>query len=209
MKFSVRMKWVFIGAAALLVGCDNTIPYVSTLPLPEKGVTKVAVATVDERPDVVLKQNPPSYVGIWRAAFGNPWNFQTGDHRPLADDFSTTIVNSLVGSGFQAAAVTTQPAADAAEALKLLSQSTAERRMLVEIRKWDSDTYVNPTVHYDVTLHVYDSNGKELVSKTDTKDQELKGTPLAYLNNMPKVVEEFYEQKMTEWLSDPGIQAAL
>src|SRR6476646_7913030 len=139
----------------------------------------------------------------------NPWNFQTGDHRPLADDFSTTIVNSLIGAGFQAATMMTPPTPDDTEALRLLGQSAAQRRLLVEIKKWDSDTYINPTVHYAVILHVYDGNGKELVSKTDAKDQELKGTPMAYLNNMPTVVQQFYEQKMTEWLSDPGIQAAL
>lgn len=209
MNFSNGAKLVLLCATALLVACAHTIPYVGTLSLPEKGTAKVAVATVDERPDVLDHENPSSYVGLWRALVGNPWNFQTGDERPLADDFSSTIVNSLAGSGFQASAVQTQPAADDAAALNLLERSTAQRWILVEIKKWDSDTYVNPTVHYDVILHVYDGSGKELASKSDSKEVELKGSSFSFLNNMPAVVQQFYEKKMTEWLSDPAIEAAL
>lgn len=209
MNFSKGAILALLCAAALLAGCAHTIPYVSTLPLPEKGATKVVVATVDERPDVLDHENIPSYVGIWRALAGNPWNFQTEDNRPLADDFSSTIVNSLAAGGFKAVAVQTQPAGDNTKALSLLAESTAQRWILMEIKKWDSDTYINPTVHYGVILRVYDSTGKELASKSEANMQELKGTPLSFLNNMPEVVQKFYQQKMTEWLSDPAIQAAL
>ena len=49
---------------------------------------------------------------------------------------------------------------DAAAEKKLLATKT-ERGVLVTIRDWKTDTYVNTKLIFDVVLRVFDSTGKE------------------------------------------------
>lgn len=210
MKLAGNVKLGLMAAAALLAGCSYAIPYNTTVILPEKGTAKVAVATVDERAHVLNHKNPPTYVGIIRGGFGNPFNRNTDDGKPLADDFSHTLVDSLVKSGFQALAVSTQPVPDASTALKSLEQSGAAKLILVELREWQSDTMVNPTMSYDYTFHVYDAAGKELASITEAKDEDLKGGNFFNtVGSSQDIMQNFYQQKITQWFSDPKVEAAL
>ena len=168
------------------------------------------MATVDERPEVLNQQKSPTFVGIMRGRVGIPLNRLTHDGRPLADDFSSTLVNSLAGSGFQAAAQTTPPAHDGRDALKQLGQSGASRLVLLEVRQWQSETYTNSTLTYDVTLHVYDADGKELAALTDTKQEDTQnGSFFNPIKRSDDIVQQFYGRKIVEWFSDPKIEAAL
>jgi len=210
MKRIAGRKWFLLGSALVLGACSYTMPYEGTMMLPEAGSGKVAVATVDERPYVLNGKNPPAYVGIIRGGFGNPFNRDTDDGKPLADNFSDSIARSLTAKGYQAIAISTPPAKSPAEALKSLEQSGASRLILVELRDWQSDTMVNPTVNCDVTLRIYDASGRELASVTDVKNYDMHGGSIF---NTPgrssDVVYSFYQQKITEWFSNPKIEAAL
>ena len=210
MKFATARNWSLLCAILMLVGCSYAMPYESTMALPETGNEKVAVATVDERPYVLNGKNPPTYVGIIRGGFGNPFNRYTEDGKPLADDFSSSIVNSLVAKGFQAIAITTSPASSSADAFKNLKQSGASRLILVELRDWQSDTMINPTVNCDVTLHIYDSSGRELASVKDAKNYDMHGGSIFNTPGRSRdKVYRFYEHKIIEWFSDPKVEAAL
>ena len=196
--------------ALLMAGCDLTVPYVTTAPLPEKGSDRIAAAVLDERPEVLDQQKPPAFVGIMRGRLGIPLDRLTRDGRPLADDFGDTIVNSLAAGGYRAAAVAVPPAKDASDALKALKQGVADRFLLLEIRQWRSETYTNTTLTYDVTLHVYDASGRELAAKSDTKEEDTSGG--SFFNPIYRsddIVGQFYARKISEWFSDPAIQAAL
>lgn len=210
MKRVSGMKWILMtGGAALLAGCYS-VDYDAKVVVPEKGNTKVAVATVDERPYVLNHRNPPSYVGIIRGGFGNPFNRNTDDGKPLADDFDQTIVGSLVDNGFAALAVSTAPAANDEQALAQLKQSGASRLVLLELRDWQSDTFINPTMNLDYTFHVYDASGKELAAVSEHKDQDIKGG--SFFNPVGKsddLVVAFYQGKIQTWFSDPKVEAAL
>jgi hypothetical protein len=109
-----------------------------------------------------------------------------------------------------AAGITTKPANSPAAALKSLVQSGATRLILLELRDWQSDTMINPTVNYNVTLYVYDATGKELASVTQAKNQEFSGGSIFNTPGRSQdVVFHFYEHKITEWFSDPKVEAAL
>ncbi len=77
MKLIAGRKWLLLGSFLGLAACSYTMPYEGTMILPETGTGKVAVATVDERPYVLNGKNPPTYVGIIRGGFGNPFNRYT------------------------------------------------------------------------------------------------------------------------------------
>ena len=204
------MRWVLMAAgAALLAGCYS-VDYDTRVVLPEKGTTKVAVTTVDERPHVLNHRNPSNYVGIIRGGFGNPFDRHTDDGKPLADDFNQTIVDSLVDNGFQAAAISVPPAADASQALAQLKQSGASRLVLLELREWQSDTMINPTMNLDYTFHVYDASGKELAVITEKKDQDLHGGNFFNtVGSSNDIVVAYYQSKITSWFSDPQVEAAM
>jgi hypothetical protein len=210
MKHIAGRKWLLLGSALVLAACSYTMPYEGTMMLPETGPGKVAVATVDERPYVLNGKNPPSYVGIIRGGFGNPFNRDTDDGKPLADNFSNSIARSLTAKGYQAIVISTPPAKSPAEALKSLEMSGASRLILVELRDWQSDTAINPTVNCDVTLSIHDSSGKELASVKDVKNYDMHGGSI--FNTPGRSSDEvysFYQKKITEWFSDPKIEAAL
>lgn len=210
MKRIDGIKWILMASgAALLTGCFS-VAYDTKVVLPEKGTTKIAVATVDERPYVLNHRNPSNYVGIIRGGFGNPFDRHTDDSKPLADEFNQTMVDSLVDAGFAAVAVSTPPAANADQALAQLKQGGASRLVLLELREWQSDTYINPTMNLDYTFHVYDASGKELAAVTEHKDQDIKGG--SFFNPVGKsddLVVAFYQDKIQSWFSDPKVEAAL
>ncbi|HEY3644202.1 MAG TPA: hypothetical protein VGM16_02590 [Gammaproteobacteria bacterium] len=210
MRRMKTMGWVLVmGGATLLAGCYS-VDYDTKVVLPEKGSTKVAVATVDERPHVLNHKNPTNYVGIIRGGFGNPFDRHTDDGKPLADEFSQSMVDSLADSGFAAIVVSDPPAPNADQAMAMLKQSGASRLVLLELREWQSDTYVNPTMNVDYTFHVYDASGKELATITEKKDEDFHGgnifNPVGGSND--KVVA-YYQGKIQSWFSDPKVEAAL
>lgn len=210
MKIRAIRNWGLLVAAVVLAACSYAMPYEATMVLPEAGNAKLAVATVDERPYVLNGKNPQEYVGIIRGGFGNPFNRDTDDGKPLADDFSASIVNSLAAKGFQVIAINTPPAKSSVAALEALRQSGAHRLILVELRDWQSDTMINPTVNCDVTLHVYDASGRELASVKDTKNYDMHGGSIFNTPGSSRdKVYRFYEHKIVEWFSDPKIEAAL
>lgn len=210
MKIRVIRICGLLLAVAVLAACSYAMPYEGTMALPETGNAKLAVATVDERPYVLNGKNPPEYVGIIRGGFGNPFNRDTEDGKPLADDFSASIVKSLAAKGYQASEINTLPASTSAAAFKALQQSGAHRLILLELRDWQSDTMINPTVNCDVTLHIYDSSGRELASVKDTENYDMHGGSI--FNTPGKSsdkVYQFYEHKVVEWFSNPQVEAAL
>lgn len=210
MKLTKGFRWAFMAAAAAgLAGCYG-VAYDTTVILPEKGATKIAVATVDERPYVLNHKNPADYVGIIRGTFGNPFDRHTDDNKALADEFDATMVDSLNQNGFTAASTSVPPATDDSQALAQLKQSGASRLILLELREWQSDTYINPTMNLDYTFHVYDSNGKELATITEKKDQDLKGG--SFFNPVGKsddLVVAYYQDTIQSWFSDPRVETAL
>lgn len=201
---------MFSATSLLLAGCDLTVPYVTTVPIPEQGRLDVAVMTVDERPEVDSGKEPATFVGIMRGRVGIPLDRLTQDGRPLADDFSETLVNSLVQRGYRTQALSTQPARDPSAALAGLRQAAAARLILLELREWRSDTYTDTTVSYDVTLHVYDATGHELAAKTDAHAEDTSGGSFFNpIHRSDDIVTQFYAHKISGWFADPGLQAAL
>lgn len=180
-----------LGDAAFRVNSDKT----------------VAVTTVDLRPYVLSGDKGPSFVGLQRGGFGNPFNVNTSSGRPLAEDMTTSIVAALEKSNVRALAVTTPTNTQEAGARDLLLAAEADRFILFLVREWKADTYLNTGLPHDVTLKVLQRDGTELAEKTLNGRDNL-GASMVPADARVHT-EAAFRHKLEAAINDPGVAAAL
>ena len=187
-------------AAAVLGGCafGQKITYSNTVADVEaSGNKSVAVAAHDERPYVVTGDKQPSFVGLSRGGFGNPFDILTTSGAPLADEFGESISHSLSERGFKSSLVKVAASQSKRAAMEQLRASGAERLVLIALKEWKSDKYVRTSLIYDVTVKVFNTAGEELATASFHGDEAVGDVPAAF------------RSKIEEWFSDPKIVAAL
>jgi hypothetical protein len=186
--------------AAILGGCafGQKVTYSgTTADIEAKGTKSVAVAVHDERSYVVTGDKQPSFVGLSRGGFGNPFDILTTSGAPLANEMGTSVVKSLSDRGFKASAAHVAPSQSRRATMEQLQSSGAERRVLIALKEWKSDKYVRTSLTYDVTVKVYDSSDEELASATFNGDEPIGD------------VQAAFRSKMEQWFGDSKIVAAL
>ncbi len=167
----------------------------------------VAVATLDLRHYVRSGDKSPSFVGLQRGGFGNPFDINTSSGRPMAEDMTTSIVKALTTSGVRAIAVTTPSSGGETGARMLLLKAKAERFLLFLVREWKADTYLNTALIYDVTLSVLQSDGSEL-AKRSLQGRDSLGASLVPADARVNT-ENAFRNKLEEAINDAAVAAAL
>lgn len=156
-----------------------------------------AVATHDQRADVVKGICDPSYVGMQRAGFGNPWRVHTASGLPFADDVTKAVAESLSGKGYQAIPVFVKAADDRARVMELMRANKAERNLLFIVKKWESDTYTNIGLTYDVELNVFDEDMNKLAEVSAVENKTIPGSvwdpPSAARREIPLAFQQILE----------------
>jgi hypothetical protein len=198
--------------SVLVSGCavGNRYAY-STVVLEPKlaGSGRVSVATQDRREYVLSGNKDPQFVGLQRGGYGNPFDVRTSDDRPLAEDMTTAIVAAMAGRGFQPVPVLIAPSADAAQVRQALFTDGADRALLLTLREWKSDTFMNVGLPHDITLVVMDRTGAVLAEKRLQGRDNLGGSFWSPPSHAKKVVPLAFKAKLDELLSDPAIAGAL
>ena len=134
-------------------------------------------------------RSPANYVGMTRGGFGNPFSVTTQSKKPLAEDMANAIAAELNRAGWKAEAV---KGIQLSQSSAAIAQTEKNRILLVTIRKWESDTYLNTELTVDVTLSVLDSNGKLLAAESYRSQKNLGGdfvNPVAHARK--SVLAEF------------------
>tara|TARA_Y100000588_G_scaffold57744_1_gene55889 strand:- start:61 stop:447 length:387 start_codon:yes stop_codon:yes gene_type:complete len=127
----------------------------------------------------------------------------------LANDFAAAIVAALEAGGTAVQNVSVLPEeSDAAAEKKLLATKT-ERGVLVTIRDWKTDTYVNTKLIYDVVLRVFDSTGKERAKTGATGEDNLGGSNFNPPAHARKAVPPAFREKLKTLFNNPKIVAIL
>ncbi len=169
----------------------------------------VAVASLDQRPTVLSGESPVDYVGMQRGGFGNPFNVTTYSGLPFADAVSESICQSLKQKGFDAESVLTKVGTPEKAALKQLLAKQAERSIFVNIRQWESDTYSNIGLTYDLALTVFDKDGsavaQSIAKDTTTIPGSFANPPAAARKKVPAAFKDMIE----DLLNDPEVKKAL
>ncbi len=176
---------------------------------PPKDNTVVAVATLDRRDVIVSGRCPPTYVGMQRAGLGNPWRVNTASGLPLSDDVTTAVSESLVDRGYRAKPVTLSYNLTQQEVKELLFKKEADRSIFIIIRQWESDTYSNIGLTYDMSLMVFGPDQALLAETSVTDKRTISGSfwdpPAAAKEKVP----EAFKAMLEALLNDPKVIAAL
>ena len=125
----------------------------------------VAIGTLDHRPYIVNGRKPPTFVGLSRGGFGNPFDVTTKSGKPMASDMSGSIAASLKEKGVDATPVELKPALKTEEARAALRAAGKQRSVMITLMEWKADTMMNVGFIYDFNFQVYDSEGNLLASK--------------------------------------------
>lgn len=172
------------------------------------GAGPLALATHDRRAYVLSGTKPPAFVGVERGRFGGPSDVATPDGRPLAQDISQALASSLKRAGFTPVVLTVSPRAAPDEVQSALARA-ARRAMLLTVREWQTDTAVNTTLTYDVSLAVIDPSGRALVEKRLSGRDELGGSTLNPTRHAREAIPRAFKAKLEALLNDPDVQRAL
>jgi hypothetical protein len=173
------------------------------------GNTVVTVASYDRRSAVRKHEKPADYVGTQRGGFGNPFDVKTASGRPLAVDMTTSMVSSLVRHGFRARGVATESSDSTTVLASRFAVFPSDRRLLLTIVEWYSDTLANIGLYYDLDLRVLDATGKILAKHRIQASEDIDGSFLDAPAAAKKAVPNAFKAKLEELLNDPGIRDAL
>lgn len=169
----------------------------------------LGIAVADMRSYVVSGDKAPTFIGLQRGGFGNPFNVNTSSGRPLAADVSTLLVNSYGSSGVDVKplASATGPADPAALSAQAAGQG-AQRLLLLEMREWKTDVFAQVTVTWDLTARVFDTSGQELANE---KTNGVQGTGSAGIGEDAngQIADAALKRRLGELLSRPAIATAL
>jgi hypothetical protein len=196
----------------LAIGCavGNRHRYDSvTVDINMSSERNVAAATHDQRPYVRLDDKSPTFVGLSRGGYGNPFDVNTASGEALATDMTNSILSSLAAKGFRATAVIVTPEASEKVALEKLQETGAERLLLLTLLEWKSDTFEGTALIYDVSLKVFDQLGSELARKALQGRDDLGGSFWNPPGHAKKVVPSAFAQKLEILFSDSEIERAL
>ncbi len=200
MKLSQWFKRVavlngFLVLAVLMSGCvagqSIGLRHVAGSVPEFSSVKTVSVETKDSRDFIVNGDKPPSYLGLLRAGYGNPWGVKNAGNLALADQFRNDIVAELQAQGIETVA-------------------SGARQISADIRDWNFDAYQNGRIWYDIDITVADASGKVL-AKAKVKDEKvirgsvMMGAVGAFKREVPLV----YSGVIKELLSNREIQKAL
>jgi hypothetical protein len=201
-----------LAAVLALCGCaiGNKYDYSDAkTSLTYKGQGRVAVTAWDQRPYVLSGRKDPDYVGSQRNGYGIPFNVDTATGQPLATEMGNALVLTLAGAGFGASPVQVTPQNSETEALRSLLQGQSPRSLLLQVNDWQSDTFHNPTVDYDLVLKVYDRSGHRLATASLKGSDDLQGRLFNPMGKAKETVPALFQQKIQQLLDAPQIQAAL
>ena len=195
----------------IIVGCGpRGIRYTATMNNIECSSNRsVAVAILDERPYILNKEKDPSYVGMVRGGYGNPFDIWTESRAPLADDMLTTVADSLRARGFAVLPLKTSPTEALNSVMASFRASKAERLIVMELKEWYSDylpkafAAERSNLFINVDVRVFDRNQSNIV-KTHLKEE------LTLPSGWPEeTVPYVYQRKIRQLIVDSRICRAL
>lgn len=174
------------------------------------GKYSVVVASLDQRQIIIDKTSPDTYVGMVRGGYGNPFNATTISGLPFSDDVGQSICSALIRKGFKATLVPVKFDVPEEKVIERLLSNKEDRSLLVLIRKWESDSFINLNVGYDLILKVIAKDGTILATSQAKEDVNVPGSIWVGSVEMSKTeVPNIFRKSIESLLNNPDIVKVL
>jgi len=132
------------------------------------------VVFYDQRHYVLDGTTKPSFVG-WVQATPKAYSLYTHSGKPLSNDFSLLIGNTLIANGFRVSALTVPIGSTYDQVVKMVvGKKSSDKILLFTLNDWRTYKGAALELHYDVVLSVLDSSGKQL-AQTQLADLDILG----------------------------------
>jgi hypothetical protein len=163
LRSNLRLIAFLVPLLVLCGGCvavGQAFDLASTaLTLAASGSAAIALAAVDRRERILTGAKPPHFAGTLRGGYGNPFDVVIRGKTPLARVTADVVARGLQAKGFKVQSIALEAKADMTSAQAGLKAVGAEKLLLVEIQKWESDTYMNVGMTYRLTAKILDKTG--------------------------------------------------
>lgn len=180
-----------LGLTGCYMGHRHTFVYVPELgPDLGRGRPVVVFAVEDLRKDIVAGDEGPDWVGEQRNKYGIPFDVNTAGRRPFAEIVQEAAANDLEAIGFRTVPTPEYPTGGVAE---LLRYHGAERGIAVVMRVFNSDTYIDIDVEWDLEAVVYGSGADVLARNRIRGKRELEGSLLSPPRAAKRKVPPFFD----------------
>jgi len=176
--------------------------------LPFVGKQHVAVAALDQRPSVKSGERDPSFTGMLRADSETTSAVSTASGRAFAEDVSEVVGRGLGRSGFRVDRVTFDASLSNEQVFERLEVTGATHLVLVVIREWQTITFQNTEVRYDLGLEIRNPAGALQGESTRRGSDQL---PEAHADSetvRERANQRALEQKLNLLFAEPRVVAA-
>jgi hypothetical protein len=167
----------------------------------------VSATVIDYRPYVLSGKKSPSFVGLHRGGFGNPFDVTTKSGRGLSEDLTDVLVRALDAQGITAKALMLAPGTSVDDSVMQFQDQGTDRLLVVAMREWKTDSMMRITLHWDFDASVYDPSGVMLAKQSISGVAPVGGSGFESGNSAVAIQQ--ISQKLTELLNQPDIVAAL
>ena len=132
----------------------------------------IAIGVIDKRSYVLNGKVNPTYVGMMRGGFYNPWYMNTESGKPLVEDLAEAVVSGFKNAGINAEITKFPLNKNDQKINNYLISKNSYKTVLIIINEWQSDTYANTTFLYDLTATIYNEEGVMVAECTENNLNE-------------------------------------
>jgi hypothetical protein len=198
-----------------LVGCASsavhTLSY-HAAPIEDLGGERTVLMypVRESRPQVVLENEPPSWIGDERLGYALPRQIATHDGKALARVVQEWIVRDLDAAGFDVVIASDDRPVDPAELAADLRTAGAERAVFIDILEFASRTFRDVAVHWNLLAEVFAPDGTKLAVRHLQGHTERQGSlvnpPATARQEVPLIFAELMRKLVRD---DAELMAAL
>lgn len=193
-----------------LVGCaaGNTYDYGhANVNLAARGNSDLGLAVIDQRPYVLSGDKKPSFVGLQRGGFGNPFKVSTKSGRALADEMAAALISELKDNGFKAVNLRISKP-DSKIIAGTIRDAAMARNIILTVQEWRTDGFFSFELSYDLRLSILDESAN-LIAEAETfgSDEKIGGSGFEDANSI--AAANAFSSKIGQLFNDPDIMSAL
>ena len=206
---TVRLCGVAVAVSCLL-GCGGTgVAYDRVqINLPFVGKQHIAVAALDQRPSVKSGEHPATFTGTLRSDATHSIAVSTASGHAFADDVSEVVARGLERSGYRVDRLTPEASLSEQQVLAELEATGASHLVLLVVREWQTVTFQNTEVRYDLGLEIRNPAGALQGESSRRGSDQLPPAHSDADDARERANQSALEQKLNLLFAEPRVVAA-